>query len=601
MIMRLTRVTCFLLLVGFILYTSCDLTDPSHLDRPPVLKHYIPEAGYVTAFLEDTVTFAITAEDPDGSKIKQYFYLGDSLVSVASSWNYIVEDTGMITVKGMATDGGRPLEVRWELERLKPENLPPVIVLFEPPELNPVIIIGNELNFTILAEDPESEPLTYFYKIADSVVSTSRHYAFLATSIGNFGVTAYVTDSERFRSKSWQVRVTDYPDTISPAKVEILSLETGTEPGELFVDWIAVGEDSMEGIPSYYRVRTSTIPIIDEFTWERASDRPGEPAPAAPGEVMEMTIRDLIPAEFVYVSVRAVDEYGNISPLSDSPGASVKGMEIFGELRDALTNEPIEGARVSLEGYTADQDTTDANGLFDFLELPIYSGKLIISDEGDPQEYGAYFDYHQPYTVTHGEILQFWLLPNIQLDTQLYPEFLNFFRHMTDTFTHPFGNILRTWEIPVDIYVPPFVNHDLDYEATIKGILDEFEALTNIDFFDIVDGPPDVGVLVKYDPDIDRDKYRVTQWSPGMQFPIKGEISFRTSYTASTPTAFEKIIRHEVGHALGMKHSIDENHIMWGGAGENPAIVYITQDELRLLLCMYRLPRGMTLPWVKWD
>jgi hypothetical protein len=574
------------------------LTDPSHFDRPPILKAYQPSSRDIKTFLGDTLRFNISATDPDGGELQHYFEMGDSVVSNSNTWIYVVLDTGLVTVRGVATDGGIPLEVIWQLERLQPENLPPVIRSHEPPDLNPVIIIDHQLDFRLLAEDPENLPVSYFYKIADSVVSTSRHYSFLAARIGETEITAYATDGEKYSWVQWLVRVTDYPDTIPPAPVEIVTLETGVIPGELFIQWIAVGEDSMEGLPSYYQLRTSKTPIVDEYTWQRASDRPGEPPPALPGEIQEMVIQDLNPADSVYVAVRAVDEFSNLSPLSEAHRARVKGKELYGFVGNSATGEPIEGIQLHIGMERA---TTDANGWFAFDALPIFTGIVFVIDEENSLEYGAYFDIHFPYTVQHNDTLYLWLLPNINLVTQIYDDFLQFFRHMSDTFNNIYGNILRTWELPFDFYVKPFVKNDLDYAETIIGVLDEYELLMGIDLFNIVDSPPDVGVRVDYDSDLYADNYSVKERTSDLKLPIKGVITFRTSYTAANKHVFEKIIRHEVGHALGLQHSADRAHLLYGGIDVNPGVTHLTSDELAVLFSLYNIPRLFVISQYKYD
>jgi len=569
-------------------HLSCDLTDPSHLDRPPILTSFQPEAKEVRAFLGDTLQFNICAADPDGKGLQSRFLLGDSVVSLSDSWVYVVEDTGLVTVKGSVTDGSESLEVLWQLERDQPENLPPVIQSYDPPVLNPVMIINHQLDFKLLAEDPDGLPISYFYKIADSVVSTSRHFSFLPNKLGETDITAYATDGEKYSWIKWHVRVTNNPDTIPPAAVDIVSLETGVEPGEINVSWIAVGENGMEGLPSYYQVRTSKTPIIDEYSWQRASDRPGEPPPAPPGEIQQMVIRDMNPADSVYVSIRAVDEFSNWSPLGECLVAKAKGQEVFGLIRNSITGEPIEGIELLIG---LERAVTGPDGWFRFDALPLYTGIVYVADEKDPSNRGDYFNLQFPYTVQHDDSLYLWLIPNFDLDTDIYDDFFLFFRQMTDTYNNNFGNILRRWELPLDFYIEPYVHNDLDYAAVIEGVLDEFEALTGLDLFNIVDSPPDVGVRIEYQMDLYADNYSVELYTSDLKMPIKGLITFRTVYDPSSQWIFEKIIRHEVGHALGIKHSIDREHLMYGGVDINTKITHMTRDEMAVLHSMYNIPR----------
>ena len=593
--MQLKRRIPWFCLLLVILVIGCNISEPSLLDRPPMVKNFSPDEVELTAFIGDSLLFSMLASDPDGKEIRQYFLMGDSLVAEGSEWVYVVLDTGLVSITGVATDGQWPQKICWEVDRFKPNNLKPVIKSFEPPHSDPIVIIGNQLDFWIQAEDPEGKPLSYYYMIENEVVTMGWRYSFVATEVGDFVVTAVVFDGEKYNSKNWTVHVSEVPDLIPPAPVEIVSLETGNAPGELIVQWIAVGADSMDGVPSYYRLRTSTAEIATEENWDQGSDRPGEPTPASPGEIQTMIVADLYPAEFVYVAVRAVDEFGNMSDLSASHGEWSKGNEVYGRILNTVTGEPVEGIRIWFEGLPNAETFTDAQGWFAFTELPKYEGgQIIVDDDEDPYSYGDYFRFKKPYSVKHGDSLYHAVIPNITLDTSIYPDFLNFFKHMTDTFNHPFGNFLRTWDIPVDIYVTPRSINGLDYEATVIGILDEYETITGMDLFSLVSSPPDLGIEVIYS-DPNRDEYSVLEWSAGDHMPVRGRITFRSSYSAATLGPFQKVIRHEVGHSLGMKHSLDSNHIMYGSVGIIPAVIYVTPDELALLKSMYRLPQGIPM------
>jgi hypothetical protein len=238
-----------------------------------------------------------------------------------------------------------------------------------------------------------------------------------------------------------------------------------------------------------------------------------------------------------------------------------------------------------------EQAVTGPDGRYEFNALPLFTGVLLVRDEENPLDYGDFFDLYLPYTVQHNDTVNIWLIPDYDLDTEMYPDFFNFFRHMTDTYNNIYSNILRTWELPLDFYVKPFVHNDLDYGETIADVLNELEAVTGLDLFNLVDSPPDVGVRTEYQADLYADNYHVEERTADTKVPIKGLITFRTTYTPATISVFEKIIRHEVGHVLAMKHSADRAHLMYGGVDINPSVLYFTSDELALLHAMYNIPR----------
>ncbi len=70
-----------------------------------------------------------------------------------------------------------------------------------------------------------------------------------------------------------------------------------------------------------------------------------------------MTVENLIPGTWLFVTARAVDDFGNISELGNYIRLLVRGLDADGVVFDAYTGEPLEGALISAEGI---RDTTDA-------------------------------------------------------------------------------------------------------------------------------------------------------------------------------------------------------------------------------------------------
>jgi len=590
--MRINRsIFRFLVVISGAIAVACGSGDPTIVDRPPVVKFDPENAEAWTLAVGDTQSFWVYATDPDETPLDYQFSLNDSLVSRGAEWTYVVDDTGHATVKCVVSDGSHSSWVEWQLFREVPINFPPEITAFAPIETNPVMILGDELAFTIQAVDPDDPVLRFIFSVNDSLVGTESDYLFLATATGHFDVKAVVTDGEHGVSREWSLNVTPVPDTIPPAEVNITLLETGAEPGELDLEWIAVGADSMVGLASTYHVRTSPAPIVDEESWTRASERPNVPQPALPGEQMSMVLTGLLPARFTYIAVRAEDNFGNLSPMRDAPGDYTRGMRIAGRVMDARTGEPMPDAHIDLAHY---HTRTDANGEFEFIEMPILFEYLHVSEDFQPGILGTHYDYRTPYSVTHLDYIPVYLIPELPLETSRYDTFLMFFVAMTYIDGMPYPNHQRRWDPPIDLYATPFrkvtPQDTLDYQALIHTTVLDLNQHIGTDLFNVLGDVPQVGVTCIYNNDLQYDNYGVRQWSPDW-YPLQGEAEFRTVYTAPTQAAFQIVIRHELGHALGLNHSVDDRHLMVGGV--SPQVPNFTPDELAVIDVRYHIPRGI--------
>jgi hypothetical protein len=552
-----------------------------------VVSSFVPPDQELDAFVGDTLLFEVVAIDPDNTTLKQRFTLNDSLVSDHRRWNYVVADTGLALVECVVTDGAYNSRIQWQVTQYIAINYPPEIIAYSPIESNPVVIIGDEIEFGILATDPENEPLDYRMLLDDSLVTRTSEYLFQATEAGEFNVEAIVSDGEHAAIRLWHLTVTPVPDTIPPAEVTITLLEKGDNPGEVRLEWTAVGADGMDGVASNYLVRTSPAPIVDEATWMRASERPGVPAPLAPGERMTMVVDGLTPAHFTHVAVRAVDAFGNLSPLGPAPGIHARGMQISGNVKDAMTGAPMSDVQVKIVSY---RTTTDANGDFVLYELPPLSELLVFSEDGHLSLVGTHYDYRLPYEVVHLDFIPVYLIPDYDLETTHYEDFYSFYIYMTEIGGSPYPNHQRRWEAPIDVYSLPYEKNGLDYQATVHQAALGLNPHIGLDIFNVVNEVPAVGVHCVYRDDIVFDNYGVLEWSSDW-YPVVADIEFRTVYSPASAWQFERVVRHELGHALGIhNHSLDQGHLMVGGI--TPQVDTFTPDELALIRVLYHVPRG---------
>ena len=151
------------ILAAAVAHTSCGSDDPTRVGRPPVVDSYYPVERVLTAFVGDTLQFGLSASDPDHDPLRTSFDVDSRWVADGDVWGYSIEDTGVVFVRGEVTDGSHTSYIDWKVTRLVPVNFPPVIETTVPVEPNPRLIVGNTLDFAVIASDPEQLPLVYTF------------------------------------------------------------------------------------------------------------------------------------------------------------------------------------------------------------------------------------------------------------------------------------------------------------------------------------------------------------------------------------------------------------------------------------------------------
>ena len=113
------------------------------------------------------------------------------------------------------------------------------------------------------------------------------------------------------------------PESIPPAAVT-LSAATGSNNGQVKLDWNSPGDDDMTGTATSYIVRYAAAEIDTQAKWDAATNVSGEPAPLAANTAQTMTISGLTPGQTYYFALRTLDDSNNLSALSNSPSAEAK-------------------------------------------------------------------------------------------------------------------------------------------------------------------------------------------------------------------------------------------------------------------------------------
>lgn len=119
-------------------------------------------------------------------------------------------------------------------------------------------------------------------------------------------------------------------DTTPPARVEDLRV-IAASTGSLTLRWTAPGDDGNTGTATSYDVRFRTdMPILTDGDFATATQAAGEPAPQPAGSQETFTAGGLPPGTTHFFALKARDEAGNVSVLSNSPsGRTLPLVRIF--------------------------------------------------------------------------------------------------------------------------------------------------------------------------------------------------------------------------------------------------------------------------------
>ncbi len=568
-------------------------SDPVAPNNPPTIESYHPKETYFSVVVLDSCLFSIQAIDPDKDQIDYKFLVGDSVLSTVDTFVFRTVESGYFNIQGRAYDGEDYVYHEWHVTVLDEQNEPPKINWYVPEQEAVATTVGDTLEFYFTADDDDPETLQYIYKLDNSVVSiSSPHYVARFLERGDYLLKGIVWDGEYGDTISWSILVTGDPDTIPPSPINDLEGDVGEEMGSIWLSWTAPGDDSTYGRVSAYIVRTSKYPILTEHDWDEAAGKLGEPVPGPAGTRESMIVTRLNPGTYIYVTMRALDDFFNLSPIGNCIRLLVRGVDFEGYAIDASTGEPIEGIVVS---GTDNTDTTDGTGWYRMENLPVYVTSLSAKDENIGNEIGNYFDCLYPVTITSQPmVVNFYIVPAFDLVNTIEPDqydgrFYSFMRDITDT--QEFGRppIHKSWNhYPLTVLNPPMVHDDVDLQAVARAALEEWEVATGLNLFEEIDDFPSADFYIAYYDSNDRHEVATIAYNEDGT-PAKKEISiFLQNNEVPLYRYAHLVYLHELGHILCLDHSRNIGHLMVGLT--LPKARYVTTDEANIVKLIYHFP-----------
>ena len=594
--MMMMKVALAGLLGATLVISSCIFqNNPLEPNQPPSIQSYTPQTTYFTLIAPDSCVFSIKAVDPDGDDIRYVFEVGDSTLGITDSLKFFAVVPGQYDIRAEAWDAGLRVYHEWHVTVVKKDNAPPSITWFQPDQADVACAVGDTLEFHFQVEDDAPEALRFSYLLDGALLragSSALIYRFMER--GEFLLDGVAWDGQYGDTVSWHVAVTGFPDTTKPAAILDLTGGPGDSDGMIALGWTAPGDDVNEGKAASYIVRTSTYPIETEKDWEESEGKTGEPVPSSAGTRERMTIRNLVSASYVYVTMRAVDDFFNISPLGNCIKVLVRGIDVGGRVINAATNESIEGCTVTT---SIRSDSSAADGSYFLTNVPSYTTSVTARDEGVAGQMGDYYDCISPIArITQLVKMDFLLIPVFGLvnteEPNIYQDrFLAFFKDITGTngeMQRP--TLFKGWNHwPLKVYNPPQVYQSVDLQAEASSALADWESSTGLDLFTEVAQPDNADVLIIYDSTISGRHHVETPAFNEDGTPARREIWIYLQGTEVPIAIYPHLVfAHELGHVFGLYHSRNIGHLLVGLTF--PQVEHPTLDEIRVVQIIYHMP-----------
>jgi len=179
----------------------------------------------VPPVMNTSITFDVTATDPENDTLFYTWTFGDGQQTTTSTGtvNHTYASAGPVTVSVAVSDGLHQVTANKSLT-IKAANQAPVIqgsgISFQPQPP----IVGVNIQFSVLASDPDSDPLTYAWDFGDgnttttSTGSVTHSYA----SAGNYAASVTVSDGSLQAVSNTSVNVAAQ-GTVTPTAVLLYS------------------------------------------------------------------------------------------------------------------------------------------------------------------------------------------------------------------------------------------------------------------------------------------------------------------------------------------------------------------------------------------
>lgn len=332
-------------------------------NQPPVI-HSVSINPIAPVKVEEQVILTVNASDPEGDTISYEWRQGTTLLSENSSFEWtapIVTDkiTYTFTIKVIDSKGASATK---DIYIEVVPNKPPAVTLYAD---SISVLLGEVVNLTAAAADPEEDPLSYTWNATGGTISgTGTQVIWQSPGVpGNYTVSIEVSDGVNLVKRSVIINVSEPGN--NPPVVGLSADRTEVNPGEI-VNLTATASDPDGDILLYNWIVTGESIAANGATaiW------------TAPGTCGVYT-----------VTVSVSDGRGGESTDSSEIGVvGCPGATISGYVRDGL-GIPVVAALVELydkyDRLRFDvQTVTGSDGYYEFVDVPSGTYYVVIARDG---------------------------------------------------------------------------------------------------------------------------------------------------------------------------------------------------------------------------
>ena len=161
------------------------------------------------------------------------------------------------------------------------------------------------------------------------------------------------------------------------------------------LNWSAPGDDGDSGTASAYDIRYSTATIA-EANWAAAMQATGEPSPQTAGSAESYTVTNLSPSTTYYFAIKASDEVGNWSALSNVVSAITDAeQDAPAALDDLAAANPTDSSIALTWTATGDDGTSGTASEYDIryssspINISNWNSATQVQNEPAPQPTGS--------------------------------------------------------------------------------------------------------------------------------------------------------------------------------------------------------------------